>query len=141
MQRHGWVKPMPNGIKARCGGPQVCFHCKLEALFDAAKEQVERHPYTTTHRLRVAVAVVEGVAAPPPDAADAGKVQCQVCWRHVPAYGGALQFGLGVKPILTKQACQACLDEYNRVAGDDRGDHVLRGLMDMVGKAVREAHV
>ena len=28
---HGWVKPLPGGAQARCGGPGICTHCRLEA--------------------------------------------------------------------------------------------------------------
>jgi len=28
---HGWVRPRPDGAKARCGGPAICSVCKAEA--------------------------------------------------------------------------------------------------------------
>lgn len=28
---HGWVTPLPNGEKARCGGPGLCPQCATEA--------------------------------------------------------------------------------------------------------------
>ena len=28
---HGWVYPLPNGAKARCGGPAICPECQREA--------------------------------------------------------------------------------------------------------------
>jgi hypothetical protein len=28
---HGWVRPRPDGYKARCGGPAICSECALEA--------------------------------------------------------------------------------------------------------------
>lgn len=28
---HGWVRPLPGGVKARCGGPAICPRCALEA--------------------------------------------------------------------------------------------------------------
>ena len=28
---HGWVTPLPNGGKARCGGPGLCPQCSQEA--------------------------------------------------------------------------------------------------------------
>jgi hypothetical protein len=28
---HGWVKPNPDGSRARCGGPAICPACALEA--------------------------------------------------------------------------------------------------------------
>lgn len=31
MSGHGWVKPLPGGAKARCGGPAICSECALEA--------------------------------------------------------------------------------------------------------------
>lgn len=27
---HGWVKPTPTGVKAKCGGPGLCDHCQEE---------------------------------------------------------------------------------------------------------------
>lgn len=30
MQRHGWVVPLPGGVKARCGGPALCAQCRRE---------------------------------------------------------------------------------------------------------------
>jgi hypothetical protein len=27
---HGWVRPLPSGAKARCGGPAICRQCQLE---------------------------------------------------------------------------------------------------------------
>lgn len=32
MTRHGWVTPLSNGEKARCGGPGLCAHCKAERV-------------------------------------------------------------------------------------------------------------
>jgi hypothetical protein len=29
-QGHGWVRPLPSGAKARCGGPAICRQCQLE---------------------------------------------------------------------------------------------------------------
>lgn len=31
MTGHGWVKPLPSGAKARCGGPGMCAVCQIEA--------------------------------------------------------------------------------------------------------------
>lgn len=31
MSGHGWVKPNPDGSKARCGGPAICPTCRSEA--------------------------------------------------------------------------------------------------------------
>lgn len=28
---HGWVFPMPGGVKARCGGPAICPACAKDA--------------------------------------------------------------------------------------------------------------
>jgi hypothetical protein len=28
---HGWVRPRPDGAKARCGGPAICPTCAVEA--------------------------------------------------------------------------------------------------------------
>ncbi len=27
---HGWLRPLPNGLKARCGGPGLCKECSRE---------------------------------------------------------------------------------------------------------------
>lgn len=35
MNRHGWVKPLPSGAVARCGGPGMCGHCMAERLVAA----------------------------------------------------------------------------------------------------------
>lgn len=32
MSRHGWVKPLPSGAVARCGGPGMCGHCMAERI-------------------------------------------------------------------------------------------------------------
>lgn len=32
MSKHGWVKPLPQGAKARCGGPGMCGHCMAERI-------------------------------------------------------------------------------------------------------------
>jgi hypothetical protein len=29
---HGWVRPIPMGVQARCGGPGLCAECKEELL-------------------------------------------------------------------------------------------------------------
>lgn len=31
MSGHGWVVPLPSGVKARCGGPALCPDCQDEA--------------------------------------------------------------------------------------------------------------
>lgn len=31
MTGHGWVTPLPNGTRARCGGPGLCKLCSVEA--------------------------------------------------------------------------------------------------------------
>lgn len=31
MSGHGWVKQNPDGMKARCGGPEICTVCQDEA--------------------------------------------------------------------------------------------------------------
>lgn len=44
MLRHGHVVPNPNGLVARCGGPALCSHCRLEERVELARiagEQVE----------------------------------------------------------------------------------------------------
>lgn len=28
---HGWVRPRPDGAKARCGGPAICRECAIDA--------------------------------------------------------------------------------------------------------------
>ena len=28
---HGWVRPRPDGAKAKCGGPAICRECATEA--------------------------------------------------------------------------------------------------------------
>ncbi len=37
---HGWVRPIPNGTVARCGGPHICTACakEMELLARAVKE-------------------------------------------------------------------------------------------------------
>ena len=30
MSGHGWVIPLPNGARARCGGPGLCHLCNAE---------------------------------------------------------------------------------------------------------------
>lgn len=30
MAGHGWVRPNPDGLKARCGGPSICPVCRRE---------------------------------------------------------------------------------------------------------------
>mgnify|MGYP003694386757 CR=1 FL=1 len=41
MERHGWITPLPNGMKACCGGPGICPICqaeqRLQTLVDAAQ--------------------------------------------------------------------------------------------------------
>lgn len=32
MTGHGWVRPRPDGGRARCGGPAICTVCALEAV-------------------------------------------------------------------------------------------------------------
>lgn len=32
MNRHGWVRPLPGGAVARCGGSGMCAHCRAEVL-------------------------------------------------------------------------------------------------------------
>jgi hypothetical protein len=41
---HGHVRPNPNGILARCGGPGLCPVCATEELkvYEAWKESAER---------------------------------------------------------------------------------------------------
>lgn len=34
---HGHVKPNPNGLKARCGGPAICRECQRELAEMKAK--------------------------------------------------------------------------------------------------------
>lgn len=36
---HGWVLPRPDGSKAKCGGPQVCFQCRLEQMLMQAQKR------------------------------------------------------------------------------------------------------
>lgn len=37
---HGWVRPLPYGTVARCGGPHICTECatEMEKLARAVKE-------------------------------------------------------------------------------------------------------
>jgi hypothetical protein len=35
---HGHVTPRPDGMLARCGGPQMCRECALEAAAKASQE-------------------------------------------------------------------------------------------------------
>lgn len=37
MAGHGWVIANPNGVKARCGGPNVCKQCAVEAAQFSAR--------------------------------------------------------------------------------------------------------
>jgi hypothetical protein len=35
---HGHVRPRPDGMKARCGGPGICSQCSREAALRVARE-------------------------------------------------------------------------------------------------------
>jgi hypothetical protein len=37
---HGHVVPRPDGMKARCGGPELCAQCAIEAAQEAAASEV-----------------------------------------------------------------------------------------------------
>lgn len=36
---HGHVKPRPDGVVARCGGPLICAECALELAHKNAEEK------------------------------------------------------------------------------------------------------
>lgn len=36
---HGWVMPLPDGLRARCGGPAICGACSLELAAVEREEQ------------------------------------------------------------------------------------------------------
>jgi hypothetical protein len=46
--RHGWVRPLPGGAKARCGGPGICPHCQREQRYWSKDNQVLIHRPTLT---------------------------------------------------------------------------------------------
>lgn len=42
---HGWVHPLPNGLRARCGGPGLCLECcHEEALVERARRELHILP-------------------------------------------------------------------------------------------------
>jgi hypothetical protein len=41
MYNHGWVKPNPSGLVARCGGPALCSQCSRELSFLSHEEQIK----------------------------------------------------------------------------------------------------
>lgn len=50
---HGWVRPRPDGVKARCGGPNMCAVCAREFFQQLPKvwktyqrkDQIDARPY------------------------------------------------------------------------------------------------
>jgi hypothetical protein len=56
MERHGWITPLPNGMKACCGGPGICPICqaeqRLQTLVDAAQALKDARARTRVRRPR-----------------------------------------------------------------------------------------
>lgn len=49
-QGHGWVRPLPNGAVARCGGPAICKKCQQEA---ADLKRSREHPQLAAIRVEL----------------------------------------------------------------------------------------
>lgn len=65
MSGHGWVRPNPNGMKARCGGPAICPECRAEANPTADCPRAQTLPEETTEpasqeRINAHILIVAG---------------------------------------------------------------------------------
>lgn len=61
---HGHVRPRPDGIRARCGGPMICSVCALEQAqllgatlspgggFNVRNQQIEEHMRTVARQIK-----------------------------------------------------------------------------------------